>query len=398
MKVGVPTEIKTDEYRVALTPVGARELSEHGHDVLIQKGAGEGSSVSDADFEAQGARIVPTAEDVWGQADMVLKVKEPQMPEVEMLRAETTLFTYLHLAPDPDLTKALAATNAICVAYETVEDRQGRLPLLAPMSEIAGRIATQAGAFMLEKPLGGRGILLGGVPGVAPANVMVIGGGAVGMNAAFIAIGMEADVFVYDVSIDKLRELDIAFGGRASTVFSSTLSIEERLPSIDLVIGGVLVHGAKAPRVITRSQLGLMKPSAVLVDVAIDQGGCFETSKPTTHSDPVYEVDGIIHYCVANMPGAVPITSTYALTNATLPYVLAVADNGIVEASRRDPGLKLGLNVAHGKVTHPAVAEGVSMDYVTPDEVLGIEGSSANGAPGADGAGATASSAQRGAH
>jgi alanine dehydrogenase len=227
---------------------------------------------------------------------------------------------------------------------------------------------------------------------------MVIGGGAVGMNAAFIAIGMEADVFVYDVSIDKLRELDIAFGGRASTVFSSTLSIEERLPSIDLVIGGVLVHGAKAPRVITRAQLGLMKPSAVLVDVAIDQGGCFETSKPTTHSDPVYEVDGIIHYCVANMPGAVPITSTYALTNATLPYVLAVADNGIVEASRRDPGLKLGLNVAHGKVTHPAVAEGVGMDYVTPDEVLGIEGSSANGAPGADGAGATASSAQRGAH
>ena len=251
---------------------------------------------------------------------------------------------------------------------------------------------------MLEKPLGGRGILLGGVPGVAPANVMVIGGGAVGMNAAFIAIGMEADVFVYDVSIDKLRELDIAFGGRASTVFSSTLSIEERLPSIDLVIGGVLVHGAKAPRVITRDQLGLMKPSAVLVDVAIDQGGCFETSKPTTHSDPVYEVDGIIHYCVANMPGAVPITSTYALTNATLPYVLSLADLGIVEAARRDTGLKLGVNVAHGKVTHPAVAEGVGMDYVTPEDALGIELPSENGATGADGAGATAASAKQGAH
>ncbi len=398
MKVGVPTEIKADEYRVALTPIGARELADRGHEVLVQKGAGEGSAVTDADYEAQGARIVPGAEDVWGEAEMVLKVKEPQASEVAMLRAETTLFTYLHLAPDPELTKGLAETKAICVAYETIEDSEGRLPLLAPMSEIAGKIATQAGAFMLEKPLGGRGILLGGVPGVAPANVMVIGGGAVGMNAAFIAIGMEADVFVYDVSIDKLRELDIAFGGRASTVFSSTLSIEERLPDIDLVIGGVLVHGAKAPHVITRDQLGLMKPSAVLVDVAIDQGGCFETSKATTHSDPTYEVDGIIHYCVANMPGAVPITSTYALTNATLPFVLALADGGIVEASRRDPGLKLGVNVAHGMVTHPAVAEGVGMEYVSPDQALGIEPLVADGAPGSDGAGATAAGAQQGAH
>jgi len=397
MKVGVPTEIKADEYRVALTPIGARELSEHGHDVLVQRGAGEGSSIADADYEAQGARIVAGAEDVWGEAHLVLKVKEPQISETELLRAETTLFTYLHLAPAPELTKALAGTNATCVAYETVEDRLGRLPLLAPMSEIAGRIATQAGAFMLEKPLGGRGILLGGVPGVAPANVMIIGGGSVGMNAAFIAIGMEADVFVYDVSIDRLRQLDIAFAGRASTVFSSTLSIEERLPDIDLVVGCVLVHGAKAPHVITRSQLGLMKPSAVLVDVAIDQGGCFETSRPTTHSDPTYEVDGIIHYCVANMPGAVPITSTYALTNATLPYVLAVADHGILEASRRDPGLKLGINVAGGKVTHPAVAEGVGMDYETPDEVLGIQ-MEKPGEPGSDGAGATASRATSGAH
>jgi alanine dehydrogenase len=391
LKVGVPTEIKTDEYRVAITPVGVRELVVHGHEVLIQKGAGEGSSISDSAYEAQGARIVPGAEDVWGEADMVLKVKEPQMPEAEMLRPETTLFTYLHLAPMPDLTRALCDSGATCIAYETVEDRHGRLPLLAPMSEIAGKIATQAGAFMLEKPMGGRGVLLGGVPGVAAANVMIIGGGVVGMNAAFIAIGMQADVFTYDKNIDRLRELDVIYAGRASTVYSSTLSIEERLPDVDLVIGAVLVHGARAPHVITREQLGLMKPSAVLVDVAIDQGGCFETSRPTTHSDPTYEVDGIIHYCVANMPGAVPITSTYALTNATLPYVLTLADNGVVEASRRDPGLKLGINVAGGKVTHPAVAEGVGQAYVSPEEVLGFE-MPANGA-GLDGAGATASRA-----
>jgi alanine dehydrogenase len=395
LKVGVPTEIKADEYRVALTPIGARELAEHGHEVIIQRGAGEGSAISDSDYEAQGARIVPAAEDVWGEAEMVLKVKEPQMPEVAMLRAETTLFTYLHLAPAPELTKGLCDTGAICIAYETVEDSHGRLPLLAPMSEIAGKIATQAGAFMLEKPLGGRGVLLGGVPGVAAANVMIIGGGAVGMNAAFIAIGMEADVFVYDKSVDRLRELDVTFGGRASTVFSSTLSIEERLPVVDLVIGGVLVHGARAPHVITREQLGLMKESAVLVDVAIDQGGCFETSKPTTHSDPTYEVDGIIHYCVANMPGAVPITSTYALTNATLPYTLALADDGVVGAARRIPGLKPGINVAHGKVTHPAVAEGVGMECTPPEEVLDFE-MPQNGSR--DGAGDDAARAIPGSH
>jgi alanine dehydrogenase len=397
VKVGVPTEIKPDEYRVAITPIGVRELAEHGHEVLIQKGAGEGSAISDSDYEAQGARILATADDVFGEAEMVLGVKEPQPEEVGLLRPGHTLFTYLHLAPAPGLTQALCDSGATCVAYETVEDRHGRLPLLAPMSEIAGKIATQAGAFMLEKPLGGRGILLGGVPGVGPANVMIIGGGAVGMNAAFIAIGMEADVFVYDVSIDKLRELDVAFGGRASTVFSSTLSVEERLPDMDLVIGGVLVHGARAPRVIKRSQLGLMKRHAVLVDVAIDQGGCFETSRPTTHGDPTYEVDGIIHYCVTNMPGAVPITSTYALTNATLPYVLALADLGVAEAARRDPGLKLGINVADGKVTHRAVAEGVGMDYVAPDALLGI-GEPDRGPPGADGAGATASHAIPNAH
>ena len=373
MRVGVPAEIKPDEYRVALTPIGARELSEHGHEVLIQRGAGEGSAISDADYEAQGAQIVPAAEDIWGEVDLVLKVKEPQPDEVLLVRPEITLFTYLHLAPAPELTKALCESGTTAVAYETVEDSRGRLPLLAPMSEIAGKIATQAGAFMLEKPLGGRGVLLGGVPGVAPANVMIIGGGAVGMNAAFIAIGMEADVFVYDTSIDRLRELDIAFGGRASTVFSSVLSIEERLPDVDLVIGAVLVHGARAPHVIRREQLALMKPQAVLVDVAIDQGGCFETSRPTTHSNPTYEVDGIIHYCVTNMPGAVPISSTYALTNATLPYVIALADHGVAEAAARDPGLKLGVNVAAGHVTHRAVAESVGMDYVPPEEILGLE-------------------------
>jgi alanine dehydrogenase len=370
LKVGVPTEIKPDEYRVALTPVGARELNEHGHDVLIEKGAGEGSAISDADYEAQGARIVPV-EDVWAQADLILGVKEPQPQEVELLRPGVTLFTYLHLAPAPELTRGLCESGATCVAYETVEDSKGRLPLLAPMSEIAGKIATQAGAFMLEKPLGGRGILLGGVPGVPPANVMIIGGGAVGMHAAFIAIGMEADVFVYDTNLDRLRELDVAFGGRASTVFSSVLSIEEQLPRMDLVIGAVLLHGAKAPHVIKRSQLGLMKRQAVLVDVAIDQGGCFETSHPTTHHDPTFEVDGVIHYCVANMPGAVPISSTYALTNATLPYVVALADHGIAEAARRDPGLRLGIDVAGGHVTHQAVAEAVGMEYVPPEEALG---------------------------
>jgi alanine dehydrogenase len=373
MKVGVPSEVKADEYRVALTTIGVRELAEHGHDVMIQRGAGEGSSISDSAFEAQGARIVPSAEDVWAEADLVLKVKEPQAAEVPLIRSDLTLFTYLHLAPAPELTKGLCDSGATCVAYETVEDDQGRLPLLAPMSEIAGKIATQAGAFMLEKPLGGRGILLGGVPGVAPANVMVIGGGAVGMNAAFIAIGMEADVFVYDTSIDRLRDLDIAFGGRASTVFSSVLSIEERLPDIDLVIGAVLVHGARAPHVIRREQLAVMKPQSVLVDVAIDQGGCFETSRPTTHTDPTYEVDGIIHYCVTNMPGAVPITSTYALTNATLPYVLALADHGVEAAALRDPGLRLGINVARGRVTHRAVAEGVGAEYVAPEDALDME-------------------------
>jgi alanine dehydrogenase len=378
VKIGVPTEIKSDEYRVAVTPAGVRELSEHGHECLIQSGAGLGSSISDAEFEAQGARIVADAAGVFAEAEMILHVKELQKSEIEMLRPGQLLFTYLHLAPDPEQTRGLCASGATCIAYETVEDAKGRLPLLAPMSEVAGKIATQAGAFMLEKPLGGRGILLGGVPGVAAANVMVIGGGVVGMNAAFIAIGMEADVFVFDRSIDRLRELEVAFGGRCSTVYSTTLAVEEMLPRADLVIGAVLVHGARAPYVIRRDQLKLMKPGAVMVDVAIDQGGCFETSRPTTHHEPTFEVDGIIHYCVANMPGAVPITSTNALTNATLPYALSLADHGVAEAIRRDPGLRPGVNVAGGKVTHPAVAEGVGMDYVPVEGVLSLDGVAAN--------------------
>ncbi len=370
MKVGVPTELKDDEYRVALTPAGVRELTEREHEVVVQAGAGEGSAISDADYKAQGARIADDAAEVWSEAELVLGVKEPQPEEVEMLVEGHTVFTYLHLAPAPELTEGLCESGAICIAYETVEDDQGRLPLLAPMSEVAGKIATQAGAFFLERPLGGRGILLGGVPGVAPANVIVIGGGAVGTNAAFIAVGMEADVFVLDVNIDRLRALDTEAGGRLSTVYSSTLAVEEMLPKADLVIGAVLVHGARAPHVVKRDQLKLMKRHAVLVDVAIDQGGCFETSKPTTHGDPVYDIDGIIHYCVTNMPGAVPITSTYALTNATLPYVLALADHGVAEAASRDPGLRLGINVAAGRVTHPAVAEGVGAEYVPPERVL----------------------------
>ena len=377
MKIGIPTEIKSDEYRVAMTPAGVREMSEHGHQVLVQAGAGAGSAISDADYEAQGATIVADAAKVFAAAEIILHVKELQPSEIEMLRPGQLLFTYLHLAPDPEQTRGLCGSGVTAIAYETVEDARGRLPLLAPMSEIAGKIATQAGAFMLEKPLGGRGILLGGVPGVAAANVMVIGGGVVGMNAAFIAIGMEADVFVFDRSIERLRELEVAFGGRCSTVYSTTLAVEEMLPRADLVIGAVLVHGARAPYVVRRGQLALMKPGAVMVDVAIDQGGCFETSRPTTHREPTFEVDGITHYCVANMPGAVPITSTHALTNATLPYAIALADHGVAEAIRRDPGLRSGVNVAAGKVTHAAVAEGVGIDFVPVEEALGLAGTEA---------------------
>jgi alanine dehydrogenase len=371
MDVGIPRELKDHEYRVAITPVGVRELVDHGHRVLIERDAGMGSSIADREYQRAGAAVRGSADEVWGEADLILKVKEPQPPEVLLLEPRHTVFAYLHLAANAELARGLCESGATCIAYETVEDAAGRLPLLAPMSEIAGKIATQAGAFMLEKPLGGRGILLGGVPGVAAATVMIIGGGVVGMNAAFIAVGMEADVFVYDTSIDRLRELDIALNGRCSTVFSSTLAIEEMLPRADLVIGAVLIHGARAPHVVKRHQLRLMKPAAVLVDVSIDQGGCFETSRPTTHSDPTFEVEGVTHYCVTNMPGAVPVTSTYALTNATLPYVLALAEHGVRGAAARDVGLRLGINVAGAHITNPAVADSLGAEAVPLEQVLG---------------------------
>ncbi len=370
MKVGVPSEIKVDEYRVAITPSGVRELTAHGHSVMIEKGAGEGSAISDAEYVEQGAEMLKDADAVFAEAEMILKVKEPQPEEVARLRAGQVLFTYLHLAPDPELTAGLVASGATCVAYETVEDSEGRLPLLAPMSEIAGKIATQAGAFMLEKPLGGRGLLLGGVPGVAAGKVMVIGGGVVGQNAADIAVGMGAEVYIYDRNIDRLRELEPLMKGLVSTCFASTLEIEQRLPEMDLVVGAVLVKGGKAPHVITRQQLSLMKPGSVIVDVAIDQGGCFETSHSTTHSDPTYVVDGVTHYCVANMPGAVPITSTWALTNATMPFVLKLADLGVHGALRSDPGFMKGLNVAAGRVTYEPVAEDQGLSHIAPEEAL----------------------------
>jgi len=370
VKVGIPSETKADEYRVSMTPAGVRELTEHGHEVVIEQGAGVASGFSDAQYVAQGATVAPDADGVFSTAEMIVKVKEPLDHEVARLGPGQILFTYLHLAPAPALTRALCDSGVTAIAYETVEDRHGRLPLLAPMSEIAGRLATQAGAYMLSKPLGGRGVLLGGVPGVAAANVMIIGGGSVGLNAAAVAIGMGADVFIFDVSIDRLRELEAVFGGRCSTVHSSTLAIEELLPRTDLVIGAVLVVGDRAPFVIRASQLGLMRPGTVMVDVAIDQGGCFETSRPTTHHEPTFEVDGITHYCVTNMPGAVPVTSTNALANSTLPYVLALAGKGVVGATHADPGLRLGVNVAAGVPTHAAVARSIGEECVDVEAAL----------------------------
>jgi alanine dehydrogenase len=361
--IGVPTEIKTDEFRVALTPAGARELVDRGHDVLVQAGAGRGSAIEDAEYRSQGATIVDDAASVFAEAELIVKVKEPQPSEVALLEPHHMLFTYLHLAADRDLTHGLVESGATCVAYETVEDARGRLPLLAPMSEVAGKIATQAGAYVLQKRSGGRGILLGGVPGVPAATVVVIGAGVVGASAARIAIGMGADVFLFDRDIARLRDLDLLIGGRAQTCYASTLDIEQRLPHADLVIGAVLVHGAKAPYVVRREHLELMKPGAVLVDVSIDQGGCFETSRPTTHSDPTYEVDGVLHYCVANIPGAVPVTSTRALTNATLPYVMQLADEGVAAAARNDPGFAKGVNVLDGAVTYGPVADATGEPY-----------------------------------
>jgi len=379
MRVGVPTEIKTDEYRVALTPAGARELSDAGHEVVVQTGAGAGSGISDEDYAAQGAAILPDADAVFTQADLIVKVKEPQPVEVARLQPRHTLFTYLHLAPDPELTQGLMASGATCIAYETVTDTGGRLPLLAPMSEVAGKIATQAGAFMLERPLGGRGLLLGGVAGVAAGKVLVIGGGVSGTQAAHVAIGIGAEVYVADRNIDRLRQLDSELNGRASTIFASTLAIEQLLPDMDLVIGAVLVRGSKAPRVITRAQLALMKRNAVLVDISIDQGGCFETSHVTTHSDPTYVVDGVVHYCVGNMPGAVPHTSTYALTNVTLPYAVAIASAGLEEAVKADAPLAKGINVYRGELTYQQVGEAHALDWRPLTEVIPALGNGAGG-------------------
>ena len=369
MKIGVAKEIKTDEYRVALTPAGARELGQRGHDVIVENGAGAGSAFSDAAYEAAGARIAPV-DAVWGEADLLLKVKEPIEPEYSRLREGLVLFTYLHIAADEALTRALLESGITAVAYETVETDAGALPLLAPMSEIAGRLAAQAGAYFLEKPLGGRGLLLGGVPGVAPGRVVVIGGGIVGYNAAVIAIGLGANVTILERSIDRMRHLEEILSGRVSLLMSSSLQIEESLREADVVIGAVLIPGALAPRLITREMVAGMKEGSVLADVAIDQGGVSETSRPTTHSDPVYTVEGVTHYCVANMPGAVPITSTNALTNATLPYVEAIADYGLAEAVARDPALARGVNVVEGKVTYEAVADAHGLDYLPLEAVL----------------------------
>ncbi len=369
MKIGVVKEIKSDEYRVALTPAGARELVQRGHDVLVETGAGEGSAFSDGAYAAVGGQLAEV-DRIWADSELLLKVKEPLPAEYPLLHEGQILFTYLHLAASKELTQALVESGAACVAYETVETANGALPLLAPMSEIAGRLAAQAGAYFLEKPLGGRGLLLGGVPGVAPGRVLVIGGGIVGYNAAAIALGLGGSVTILERSIDRMRHLDEVLSGRVHLVMSSTLQIEESVRESDVVIGAVLIPGARAPKLITRAMIDTMKEGSVFCDVAIDQGGCAETSRPTTHSEPVYVVDGVIHYCVANMPGAVPITSTKALTNATLPYVEAIADHGLAEAVARDPALAGGVNILNGKITYGAVAEAHGLEYAPLAGVL----------------------------
>ena len=370
MLVGVPKEIKNNEYRVGLTPSSVRELTLHGHQVLVQKNAGAEIGLSNQQYEAAGASIVDSAGEIFARAEMIVKVKEPQPEECAMLRNGQILYTYLHLAPDPQQTAALIKSGAICIAYETITGAAGGLPLLAPMSEVAGRMAIQAGAAHLEKSKGGMGMLLGGVPGVAPGHVVIIGAGVVGTNAMQMAVGTGARVTVLDKSVDRLRQLDLVYGNRISTLYSNAQAIEESVLSADLVIGGVLVPGAAAPKLVTRGMISRMKPGAVVVDVAIDQGGCFETSHATTHADPTFMLDGVVHYCVANMPGAVARTSTFALNHATIGHAIALADKGWKKALRDDAHLKNGLNVCLGKVTYAAVASDLGYEYVPADNML----------------------------
>ena len=368
VRIGVAKEIKQQEYRVALTPAGALELVQRGHEVVVEQGAGVGSGFADEAYSSVGARLADV-EEIWSSAELLLKVKEPIEPEYGRLREGLTLFTYLHIAADEPLTRALLDSGVTGVAYETVETADRRLPLLAPMSEVAGRLAPQMGAWALEKAHGGRGILLGGVPGVPPAKVVVLGGGVVGLNAAIIALGMQADVWVLDKSVDRMRDLEIALDGRVTLAMSNRLQVEEVLPDADMVIGAVLIPGAVAPKLVTREMLSLMRPGSALVDVAIDQGGCFETSHATTHDDPIFAVGGIVHYCVANMPGAVPVTSTKGLTNVTLPYVEAIADKGLSRAIAEDPALARGVNTLSGNLTYRAVAEAHGLPYTPLEDV-----------------------------
>lgn len=372
MLLGVPKEIKVKEFRVGMTPTSVREVVSHGHQVMVETNAGVGIGMDDAAYEAAGATIAKDAKTIFEKCEMIVKVKEPQAVERAMLGEGQVLFTYLHLAPDPDQTKDLVDSGATCIAYETVTSPSGGLPLLAPMSEVAGRLSIQAGAYHLEKPHGGHGLLLGGVPGVEPAKVVVIGGGMVGRHAAHIAMGMGADVWVIDRNVDVMRDLWHQFGRNLNTVYSTADSIEEHCVRADLVIGGVLLPGAAAPKLITRDLVRKMKAGSVIVDVAIDQGGCCETSKPTTHDDPIFVVDDVIHYCVANMPGGVPKTSTYALNNATLPFTLALADKGWRQACEDDPHLLAGLNVHAGKVTYKAVADALGYEYLDPQAALSV--------------------------
>jgi len=369
--IGIPAEIKNNEFRVGMTPGGVAEFVAHGHDVLVQSGAGMGSSFTDEQYAAAGAKIVATPDEVFAGADMIIKVKEPQALEIEKLRPGQILYTFLHLAPDLPQTEGLVASGAVCIAYETVELPSHQLPLLAPMSEVAGRMAAQVGAAYLQKPNGGRGVLMGGVPGVPPAKVVVLGGGVVGTNAAYVAMGMGADVTIMDVNLDRLRYLDEIWANRIRTLYSSKHNVEKIVTEADLVIGAVLLPGAKTPFLVTRDMLPSMKPGAVLVDVSVDQGGCIETTRPTTHADPTYVVDGVLHYGVANMPGAVPHTSTLALTNATLRYGLAIADKGWRRAVADDPALAKGVNVLDGQITYRPVAEAHGMDFTPLEEIIG---------------------------